>query len=91
MSSQKVICPEGVWTKVTNSSKSGVIILRSGNVRLTEQSSAPTSLTDTPISSSLTFSGDFGSYHDVASGESIYVLSISAESILDVTPVGGVI
>ncbi len=89
MSSQSVPCAKGVWTKITTSSDSGVISLRSGSVTLTESTVEPVGdASNTAWSGSLTVSGDYGSYSDVASGEFIWAYGVS-ESVLDVTPAGG--
>ena len=91
MSTQQVTVPKGQWVAVTSVSTQGTIDLRKGSVVLTEQSSLPVDPpSEVPWSSSLSSNGEGGTYANVNSGESVYAYGVD-DSLLDVTPVGGVL
>lgn len=91
MSSTSITCPKGVWTVINSASVSGAIVLREGGVIFTESPTPPVGgPDDNAWSGTLSVNGDSGYYANVAAGDLIYAYAARA-SLLNVTPVGGVI
>jgi hypothetical protein len=91
MSSIAVTCPAGVWTKITDVSKEGVLRIKVGGVSLTEQVEIPLGdISNTPLASSIIGTGEYATYTKVGALDFIYAWGHGPEdSVLDATPSDG--
>lgn len=82
--------PQGVWTQVTTTDKSGEVLHFSGGsgVAYTESVSQPVGYDiNTPVSRSTNLRDEF-SYYNIAASDFLWAYAISGSVILTVTPGG---
>ena len=82
--------PQGAWTQVTTTDKSGEVHHLSGpsQVAYTESTTQPSGYdTDTPVSRTTKRREEF-SYYDIAAPDFLWAYAISGNVLLTVTPRG---
>lgn len=85
---QRIICPAGKWTQLTQTSRIGSIRLAYGNALVTEATALPTSeINQTPISAGFSIPNQDAVYN-IADGAILFAWA-NVETAFDISPSEG--